>query len=76
MSNQFRLFYDQAKPVGVLFWAMADEETFKRIEAGELRLRPQDWKSGEKRALVEVVAPFGGADEMVKDWENAPGLSP
>jgi hemolysin-activating ACP:hemolysin acyltransferase len=63
------LFYDQAKPIGVLFWAMADEDTAKRISAGETKLRPQDWKSGNKMTLVEVVAPFGGAEEMVKDWK-------
>ena len=39
MLQQFRLFYDQQKPVGVLFWAMADEETARRIEAGETRRR-------------------------------------
>jgi cytolysin-activating lysine-acyltransferase len=71
MLQQFRLFYDQAKPVGVLFWAMADEDTAKRIAAGETKLRPQDWKSGDKRTLVEVIAPFGGAEEMVKDWASA-----
>lgn len=71
MLQQFRLFYDQAKPVGVLFWAMADADTAKRIETGEVRLRPQDWKGGDKKTLVEVVAPFGGAEEMVKDWQNS-----
>jgi cytolysin-activating lysine-acyltransferase len=68
--QQFRLFYDQQKPVGVLFWAMANDETAKRIEAGEKRLRPQDWKSGDKIKLVEVIAPFGGSKEMVNDWQT------
>jgi cytolysin-activating lysine-acyltransferase len=26
-----------------------------------------DWKSGDRLWVVEVVAPFGGAEEMVKD---------
>jgi hemolysin-activating ACP:hemolysin acyltransferase len=35
-----------------------------------MRLRPKDWKCGEKKTLVEVIAPFGGAEKMVKDWKN------
>jgi cytolysin-activating lysine-acyltransferase len=30
-------------------------------------MRPQGWKSGDRLWMVEVIAPFGGADEMVKD---------
>ena len=28
---------------------------------------PQDWKSGDKLWAVEVIAPFGGPEEMIKD---------
>ena len=31
------------------------------------RLRPQDWKSGDKLWVVEAIAPFGGPEEMIKD---------
>ncbi len=34
---------------------------------GTTCLRPQDWKSGDRLWVVEVIAPFGGAGEMVKD---------
>ncbi len=45
------------------------------LEQGTTRMRPQDWKSGERlwvmrqRASkkVEVIAPFGGQDAMVAD---------
>lgn len=42
-------------------------EVEERLAAGTPRLRPQDWKSGDRLWVVEVIAPFGGADEMVKD---------
>ncbi len=29
--------------------------------------RPQDWKSGDRLWVVEVIAPFGGAEAMVQD---------
>ena len=40
-----------------------------RLAAGTTRLRPQDWKSGDRLQVVEVIAPFGGAEEMVRDLE-------
>ena len=67
LLRQFRLFYDRAKPIGVAFWATVDEEVEQRLAAGTTRLRPQDWKSGERLWVVEVIAPFGGPEEMVKD---------
>ena len=39
------------------------------LAAGTTRLRPQDWKSGDRLQVVEVIAPFGGAEEMVRDLE-------
>ena len=48
------------------------------LARGTTKLRPQDWKSGDSSSssgavgqgrlwVVEVIAPFGGAEEMVKD---------
>lgn len=67
LLQQFRLFYDKDKPVGVLFWGTVSQEVEARLAAGTSRMRPQDWKSGDRLWVVEVIAPFGGADEMVKD---------
>ena len=67
LLQQFRLFYDQDKPVGVVFWATVDAEVEARLAAGTSKLRPQDWKSGEALWVVEVIAPFGGAEAMVQD---------
>lgn len=67
LLQQFRLFYDKAKPVGVVFWASVSEEVEARLAAGTSRMRPQDWKSGDRLWVVEAIAPFGGAEEMVKD---------
>ena len=67
LLQQFRLFYDKQKPVGVIFWASVSEEVEARLGAGTTRMRPQDWKSGDRLWVVEAIAPFGGAEEMVKD---------
>jgi cytolysin-activating lysine-acyltransferase len=67
LLQQFRMFYDKDKPIGVVFWATVNTEVEERLAAGTSRLRPQDWKSGDRAWVVEAIAPFGGAEEMVKD---------
>jgi cytolysin-activating lysine-acyltransferase len=38
--------------------------------ASPTRLRPQDWRSGPQLWVVEVIAPFGGAELMVQDLKQ------
>jgi cytolysin-activating lysine-acyltransferase len=71
LLQQFRMFYDKDKPIGVAFWATVNAEVEERLAAGTSRLRPQDWKSGDQAWVVEAIAPFGGAEEMVRDLKNS-----
>jgi cytolysin-activating lysine-acyltransferase len=80
LLQQFRLYYDSGdakqgpKPIGVVLWADVAAEVAARLASDRPRLRPQDWKSGERVApnerqlwVVDVIAPFGGAEDMVRD---------
>ncbi len=40
------------------------------LSAGHARLKPQDWKSGDKLWVIDIVAPYGGQDEMLKDLKE------
>ena len=70
--KQFRLFYDSVAqatnkvttPIGVVFWGTVSEEVEQRLATGTSKLRPQDRKSGSRLWVVEVIAPFGGTEEM------------
>ncbi|MCJ9728973.1 toxin-activating lysine-acyltransferase [Bradyrhizobium sp. PRIMUS42] len=66
LLQQFRIFYKGEQPVGVAFWALADEIVAKRIDAGDMRLTPAEWKSGANKRIIDVVAPFGGEGEMIQ----------
>ncbi len=68
--QQFRMFYDQDKPIGVVLWASVDAEVSARLAQGGGKMRPQDWKSGNELWAVEVIAPFGGAPAMLKDLKE------
>ena len=70
LLQQFRTYYATDRPIGVVLWASVSDEVAERLAQGTTKLRPQDWKSGDKLWVVEVIAPFGGADEMVKDLKE------
>ncbi len=65
--QQFRIFYAPQRPIGVALWARVAPHVAERLATGNARLSPQDWKSGDELWLVDIVAPFGGKDEMLKD---------
>jgi cytolysin-activating lysine-acyltransferase len=64
LLRQFRIFYKGEQPVGVALWALVDNLVAKRIDAGDRRLTPVEWKSGAAMRIVDIVAPFGGEAEM------------
>jgi cytolysin-activating lysine-acyltransferase len=78
LLQQFRTFYATDRPIGVVLWANVSDEVAERLAAGTTKLRPAEpvpakagnWKSGDKLWVVEVIAPFGGAEEMVKDLKE------
>ena len=57
----------QAQPIGVVLWGLVSAEVEARLAAGSARMRPQDWRSGNRPFVVEVIAPFGGAEAMLAD---------
>ncbi|MBW4617626.1 MAG: toxin-activating lysine-acyltransferase [Desmonostoc vinosum HA7617-LM4] len=70
MFKQFRVFYATDRPIGVALWAYVNEEVEKRLMAGNARLTPNDWKSGDRLWLVDIIAPYGGQEEMIKDLKE------
>ena len=70
LLQQFRIFYDQQKPIGVALWGFVNDEAEARLSAGNAKLQPQDWKSGDKLWVVEIIAPFGGHEAMLQDLKS------
>jgi cytolysin-activating lysine-acyltransferase len=65
--QQFRIFYAPDRPIGVALWAKVAPHVAERLATGNARLSPHDSKSGDELWLVDIIAPFGGKDEMLKD---------
>jgi cytolysin-activating lysine-acyltransferase len=72
MLRQFRLFQKDNKPVALATWAMLSEEVAERVTEDDkmrpdFRLTAAEWRSGERRVVVDVVAPFGGGASEITE---------
>lgn len=77
LCEQFRVFYGTSPsgapegaappPAAVALWAYVTQETADRLEAGDHKLRPDEWQAGDQPWLIELIAPFGGQDEILRD---------
>lgn len=64
--KQFRLFTKDNRPVAFATWALVSEAVAARLEAGHGKLKPGEWKSGDKCWIVDVIAPFGAAEDFIR----------
>lgn len=66
MHGQYRMFYTKGRPVGVALWAFVSRTVEQRLAAGG-RIGTEDWRSGDRVWLVEIIAPFGNQETMLED---------
>lgn len=67
LIEQFRVFNGPNSPVAVAFWAHVTPETDQRLREGAFKLRPDEWRGGDIPWLIELIAPFGGQEEIFRD---------
>jgi hemolysin-activating ACP:hemolysin acyltransferase/GNAT superfamily N-acetyltransferase len=65
--GQFKLYRNKGTPFAFAAWAFLDEKTEDRILSGSGTLRAEDWDSGSNPWIISLVAPFGGADQVLPD---------
>jgi len=62
LKRQFYLFRDGDRPVGLALWAKCGPGAEAKLERGmiepENRLSLEEWDSGERVWLVDLIAPF------------------
>lgn len=68
LSKQFRIVRQNNVPVAYVSWAFLDEDTEKRIASGQRmpKLAPHEWNLGDLPWVIDVIAPFGGAKEILQ----------
>lgn len=53
-------------PLGVAIWAKLSESAEAKLEKGE-RLSMEEWRSGDRVWLVELISPFATADNKISE---------
>jgi cytolysin-activating lysine-acyltransferase len=51
-------------PLGVAIWAKLSEDAEARLDRGE-RMRAEDWQSGDRLWLIELISPFATAENKL-----------
>ena len=64
--DQAKLYMRDETVLGYASWAFLSPEVAERYRATG-RLAPGDWKSGSEAWLIDLVAPFGGGGDLIKD---------
>ena len=54
-------------PLAFVTWALVSDAVDQRLQSGIGRLQPAEWRSGPNPWIIDVVAPFGGADKAVEE---------
>ena len=65
LLEQYRVFHGETTPVGVALWASLSAEAEAKLNAGVGRLRPDEWKSGDRLWLVDLITPFATPDNKM-----------
>jgi cytolysin-activating lysine-acyltransferase len=79
--QQFYIFRDGDKPIGLALWAQCNSVAEAKLDRGMIepgnRLTPEEWQSGDAVWLVDLVAPFADAGNkhreiMIADLISGP----
>ncbi len=65
--KQFRIFRKNNTPIAFASWGYLSEEVAGRLSKGGKRLKPADWKSGKELWLIDLIAPFGGQEQIISE---------
>jgi len=71
LVEQFYVFRDGDKPVGLALWAKCGPAAVKKLDKGmiepENRLSLEEWSNGDQIWLVDLIAPFADAQNRHRE---------
>lgn len=69
IAGQCKLYMKQEYPISFVSWAFLNEDAEKRLFQNGGKLRPEDWNCGDHLWIIDIVAPFGGVENMLHDLQ-------
>lgn len=65
--EQAKLYMRETAPIAYVSWALLSDAVAQRYLDGPHHLMAADWKSGNQVWIIDLVTPFGGAAEVMKE---------
>lgn len=65
--EQAKLYMRDSAPIAYVSWAKLSDATAQRYLEAPHHLTAADWKSGEQVWIIDLIAPFGGTAEVMKE---------
>lgn len=69
--DQAKLFMRESAPIAYVSWARLSDEVATRYQTPPHQLTPADWQSGDQIWLIDLCAPFGGAQKVMKELRES-----
>lgn len=68
--EQSKVYLRQGAPAAFVSWARLSDAVAERYRSAPHQLTVSDWNSGPQVWLIDMIAPFGGAQEILKDMRE------
>lgn len=65
--DQAKLYMREQMPLAFVSWARLSPEVAQRYRQAPYRLTPSDWQSGDQIWIIDMVAPYGGVQDLLND---------
>lgn len=69
--EQAKLYMRDSAPIAYVSWAMLSDTTAQRYIEAPHHLMAADWKSGDQVWIIDLIAPFGGTTEVMKELRES-----
>jgi hemolysin-activating ACP:hemolysin acyltransferase len=67
VQDQAKIYMRDDAPVAYVSWARFSPAVAQRFAMPPHQLTGADWRSGEENWIVDLIAPFGGAQDVMND---------
>jgi cytolysin-activating lysine-acyltransferase len=65
--DQAKIYMRENAPIAYVSWAKMSEHSAARYKNPPHHLMAADWKSGDQIWIIDLITPFGGGQEVMKD---------
>ncbi len=70
IHKQCRLYHRGGRPVAYVAWASLAKEVEEAYVLNPRSLQPKDWVSGDRRWVIDLIAPFGDSAAVIRDLKE------